>query len=300
MRVLIYGSKGWIGKQVVEYLKTTEIDFVEGNSRVDNLKDMESEIDQVQPTHILSLIGRTHGRIGDKIYSTIDYLEEPGKLVENVRDNLFSPVSLALLCNKRNIHFTYLGTGCIFEYEEEGDKKIDSDVGFTEEDIPNFTGSSYSIVKGFTDRLMHLFDNVLNLRIRMPINTENISRNFVTKITNYEKICSIPNSMSVLPELIPIAIDMMTKNISGTMNLTNPGVISHNEILEMYKEIVNPDFTWKNFTIEEQNQILSSKRSNNYMDTTKLTQLYPNVKHIKESVRLCLEKYQKDIIVHDL
>jgi len=71
---------------------------------------------------------------------------------------------------------------------------------------------------GYTDHLMHLFDNVLNLRIRMPITSENNPRNFITKITNYDKICSIANSMSVLPELIPTAIDMMKNNISFSIH----------------------------------------------------------------------------------
>ena len=51
--------------------------------------------------------------------------------------------------------------------------------------------------------------NVLNLRIRMPITGDMNSRNFITKITTYEKICSIKNSMTVLPELLPKVIDMM-------------------------------------------------------------------------------------------
>ena len=51
---------------------------------------------------------------------------------------------------------------------------------------------------------MHNFeDNVLNLRIRMPITGDYNKRNFITKITTYEYICSIPNSMTVLPELLP-------------------------------------------------------------------------------------------------
>ena len=75
----------------------------------------------------------------------------------------------------------------------------DCKTSFKEEDIPNFFGSSYSIIKGFTDRLMHQLDNyVLNLRIRMPISSENAPRNFITKITKYEKICNIPNSMTLL------------------------------------------------------------------------------------------------------
>ena len=56
--------------------------------------------------------------------------------------------------------------------------------------------------------------------------------------------------------------------------MTNPGVISHYEILELYKEYVDEDFVWKNFTIEEQNKILASKRSNNYLDTKELEKLY--------------------------
>jgi len=288
MKILIYGSKGWIGKQVIEYLNKKQIIFFEGNSRVDNIEDVEKEILSIKPTHILSLIGRTHGKIGFKIVSTIDYLEEDGKLVENIRDNLYSPLILAILCNNHNIHFTYLGTGCIFDYDNE------HNTGFTEDDFPNFFGSSYSIVKGFTDSIMKKM-NVLNLRIRMPINSDANSRNFIKKITTYDKICSIPNSMSVLPELIPYAVKMMEKNILGTINLTNPGVISHNEILELYKEIVDPLFVWKNFTIEEQDKILLSKRSNNMLNTNKLKNLFPELKNIKEAVIDCLLKYPKPV-----
>ena len=100
--------------------------------------------------------------------------------------------------------------------------------------------------------------------------------------------------MTVLPELLPIMIKMMESKKVGTINLTNPGLISHNEILEMYKEIVDPKFTWKNFTIEEQNKILLSKRSNNQLNTSKLQKWYPEVLSIKESIRNCLQDMNKN------
>ena len=159
-----------------------------------------------------------------------------------------------------------------------------------------FFGSSYSTVKGFTDQLMKFFDNsVLNLRIRMPITAEYNTRNFITKITTYEKICSIPNSMTVIPELLPKVLDMMKNRVTGTINLTNPGLISHNEILEMYREIVDTNFVWKNFSEKEQRKILTSDRSNNYLDTQKLEQMYPDVKNIKESVRDVLNLYKQNL-----
>lgn len=290
-KVLLYGGNGWIGKQFISILVSNEIIHNIGKARVDNETELIKEIDQYQPTHIVSFIGRTHGKINDKMYSTIDYLEQKGKIYENVRDNLFSPILLSHICQNKDIHFTYLGTGCIFSFDDEHPfgKEVN---GFTEESLPNFFGSSYSVVKGFTDRLMKLYSShTLNIRIRMPITEEKNPRNFITKITNYKKICSIPNSMTVLPELLPFVLDMMKKRTTGTVNLTNPGLISHNEILEMYRELVDPDFTWDNFSLEEQSEILDSARSNNYLDTNKLEELYPEVMNIKDSIRKCLEEY---------
>jgi nucleoside-diphosphate-sugar epimerase len=282
MKVLIYGSRGWIASYVIEELKKLNVDYYCSQYYVDNEEAIEKELLEIKPTHMLSLIGRTHGKIGDKEYTTIDYLEQPGKLVDNVRDNLYSPIVLALLAEKHKIHYTYLGTGCIFNYDEEHLYGVEEN-GFIEESKPNFFGSSYSIVKGFTDRLMHRF-KLLNLRIRMPITADLSPRNFISKITKYQKICSVPNSMSVLPDLIPIMIDMMKKMEVGTYNFTNPGLITHNEILEMYRDIVDKDFKWENFSMEEQDKILDSKRSNNYLDTSKLEEKY-KVKNIKESIK---------------
>jgi len=283
MKWLVFGYKGWIGQQVVNILESgsEEHTVITSDTRADDEQNVDKLLQDVQPDRVVSLIGRTHG----PGYTTIDYLEQKGKIVENVRDNLYGPLVLGLLCKKHNIHYTYLGTGCIFSgYDEE----------YSEESSPDFFGSSYSVVKGFTDRLMKQLDeHVLNVRIRMPITSEKDNvRNFIYKITHYEKICSMENSMTVLPELLPLMVDMAVKKQTGTINLTNPGAITHNDILNMYKEIVDPAFTWQNFSVEEQDKILLSGRSNNVLETTKLQELYPNVKPIKESIREVLENYK--------
>jgi len=286
MKVLFFGSKGWIGQQFHEYLLKNAPDskIIETNVRADNEKLVNDIVMAHNPTHIISFIGRVRGEGCD----TADYLEQEGKLVDNIRDNLYAPLVLANICVKNNIHLTYLGTGCIFNQDNP------ADFCYTEEDRPDFFGSSYSIVKGFTDRLMHLYSqSVLNLRIRMPIVNYDSPYNFITKITTYKKICSNPNSITILADMYPIILDMMIKKTTGTFNMTNPGLISHNEILELYKELVNPSFVWDNFTIEEQNKILKSKRSNNYLDTTKITTLYPQLPTVKDSIRNCLSNYNK-------
>ena len=168
--------------------------------------------------------------------------------------------------------------------------------GFIESSLPNFFGSGYSTCKRFYGSFNADVrgKDFKSCAYRMPIVGEDNPRNFITKITTYEKICSIPNSMTVLPELLPLVVDMMMNGVVGTLNLTNPGLISHNEMLQMYKELVDPDFTWQNFTVEEQAKILGfGYRSNNFLDTSRLESLY-KVKHIKESVRDILTNYKRD------
>ena len=281
-RVLVFGAKGWIGQKVVAILnQSPSVSVFSAKSRADDADAVRTEIVACGATHVMSFIGRTHG---DGI-GTIDYLEKPGKLVENLRDNLFAPLTLADVCAERGIHYTYLGTGCIFDYDD-AHKSGDETTGFKTTDTPNFFGSSYSVVKGFTDRLMRRRDHVLNVRIRMPITDEVCPRNFITKITSYAHVCSIPNSMTVLNDLLPTMINLALKRQVGTVNLVNPGLITHNEILELYREIVDPAFTWTNFTIDEQNMILASKRSNNCLDTS--DEVIASLPHIKDAVRRML------------
>ena len=242
IKILLFGT-GWIGSQLESIFRSkTGVTIRLATSRANHKRDIVNELDEYKPTHVVSCIGRTHGEIDGREIPTIDYLEYDGKLLDNVRDNLYAPVLLAHLCQERNIHYTYLGTGCIFEYDAE---HPDNEAGgFKETDEPNFFGSSYSIVKGFTDQLMSLYRNTLNVRIRMPITAAVSDRDFITKIVRYEKICSMANSMTVLDELLPIMADMIMTGRTGTIQLTNPGTISHEEILEMYREIVDPEKTW--------------------------------------------------------
>lgn len=285
----IVGSQGWIGKQFIRVLAERGISYVKAEGRMDDVGSLQTQLLRCKPDRVVCLAGRTSGGK----YTTIDYLEGGRQQTyENVRDNLFGPLLLSSLSREMGLHFSYLGTGCIFNYDE--DHSLQNGRGFHEDDEPNFFGSSYSIVKGFTDRLFHLEkQHMLNIRIRMPINDDMTSpRNFLHKIRKYEKICSIPNSMTVLPDLLPIMVDMIMKKKTGTINLVNPGVISHNQILDLYKEIIDPTFTYQNFSLEEQEKVLQSQRSNNLLDTTRLESEY-FVLPIYESVKRLLKRIHK-------
>jgi hypothetical protein len=101
--------------------------------------------------------------------------------------------------------------------------------------------------------------------------------------------------MTVLPTLLPVLADMVWNKTTGTINLVNPGHITHDEILEMYKLYVDSGFTWENFTIEEQEKVLLSKRSNNVLDTSKLVDMYPEVPDIHMAVQGVLKEMSRTV-----
>ncbi|KAK2663528.1 hypothetical protein Ddye_002102 [Dipteronia dyeriana] len=90
--------------------------------------------------------------------------------------------------------------------------------------------------------------------------------------------------MSILDELLPISVETVKRNLHGIWNFTNPSVVSHNEILEMNKAYIDPDFKWINFTVEEQTKVIVAPRSNIEMDASNLKEEFPELLYIKESL----------------
>ena len=148
-----------------------------------------------------------------------------------------------------------------------------SGVGFTETDTPNFSGSSYSFTKTHTEQVIcsAYASNTLILRLRMPVSDDLHPRSFVTKISKYERVVDIPNSNTILHDLLPCSITLALNNEVGVYNFTNPSAISHNEVLTLYERYVQPGFTWKNFSLEEQAKVIKADRSNCELDAGKLT-----------------------------
>ena len=285
-KILVYGANGWVGGQFVNLLRMEGLEYVAGERRPGDDPDesIEEEILSVSPTHVASFIGRTSGPESDNLEGG------PDKVAINVRDNLYGPLLLAELCRKYDIHFTYIGSGCLFKYDEEhpvGGKP------FTEEDRPNYFGSSYSVVKGYTDRLMHHYKNVLNVRMRLPVSADASPCDLVTKLTSYKKILDIPNSVTVLPELLPVLLKLMKDRHTGTINLVNPGCVEYTQVLETYKLEVDSSIEYEVIDEGDESEFarkLRSSCSNCHLSTKLLHELAPEVSEAKEAVTNIIKK----------
>ncbi|GER53956.1 dTDP-glucose 4,6-dehydratase [Striga asiatica] len=274
LKFLIYGRTGWIGGLLGKICEKQGIPYEYGKGRLQDRASILADIKSVKPTHVFNAAGVT-GR------PNVDWCES--HKTETIRTNVVGTLTLADVCRENGLLVMNYATGCIFEYDAahlEG-----SGIGFKEEDTPNFTGSFYSKTKAMVEELLKEYDNVCTLRVRMPISSDlNNPRNFITKISRYNKVVNIPNSMTILDELLPISVEMAKRDLRGIWNFTNPGVVSHNEILEMYKEYIDSGFKWSNFTLEEQAKVIVAPRSNNEMDASKLKKEFPELLSIKESL----------------
>ena len=164
--------------------------------------------------------------------------------------------------------------------------------------IPNFDGSFYSETKGYMEPMLKTYPNCLILRVRMPISDDLIHRSFVTKIVKYDRVVNIPNSMTILSEMLPASLAMAKAGLKGVYNFTNPGVISHNQVLDLYTKYIDPTYTYKNFSIEDQAKVIAAPRSNNELDTTKLLRDMPEgivINDIVTAYELCFQRMKVNL-----
>jgi len=239
-------------------------------------------LDEVKPTHVLNAAGCT-GR------PNVDWCEDHKE--ETIRSNVIGTLNLTDCCHLKGIHITVFATGCIYQYD---DKHPIGGPGYLETDPANFAGSFYSETKAHVEEVMKTYKNTLILRLRMPVSDDLNPRNFVTKIAKYDRVVDIPNSNSILHDLLPASILMAEHKDTGIYNFTNPGAISHNEVLSLFKEFVRPSFTWKNFTLEEQSKVIKAGRSNCKLDTEKLVSKLREYKYevpeIHEAYKQCFKR----------
>lgn len=273
-KILIFGGeRGWIGQKIVQLLESQGHTAICAESRLENRQDIIAEIEHVQPDAIINAAGI----IGKP---NVDWCEDHKQ--ETIRTNIIGTLNLADITYLHNLHLTNISTGCIYEYNET--HPVGSGIAFTEEDVPNFKGSFYSRTKVQMEAILLEYPNVLNLRVKMPISKQ-LDIGFVGKITKYKKIINVPNSLCILDELLPYAVDMTLRGIKGNYNFVNPGALTHNEVLELYKEYIDPTLTYENFTLEEQAKILKAPRANAELSAAKLLKLYPSILPIDQSLR---------------
>ena len=268
--ILIFGE-GYVSGKFKEALPQAVVT----KQDISDLVKVNKVLSDVTPEVVINCAGKT-GR------PNVDWCENNKK--ETWKSNVLGPQLLAYACLERNIFFTHVGSGCVYDGDNNGK-------GYAEDDAPNFFGSYYSQTKIASEQALAMLP-VLQLRLRMPADAIPGPRNFITKITKYTRVISVPNSISVMEDFVTAATKLIDYRATGIYNVVNPGSITHKEILDLYKEIVDPNFNYQIFSLEELHKETIAKRSNCVLSTKKMESLGITLPEIHEAIRSTLKKYK--------
>ena len=270
-KVLIFG-RGFMGNEFARRLAGSVVSPAD----ITDPAAVRAAIRENAPDAVLNAAGKTGT-------PNVDWCED--HVLETISSNTLGPIALAKACEQEGVYMAHLGSGCVYEGDNGG-------AGFSENDAPNFFGSVYSRSKMYSEMALREFP-VLQLRLRMPVDSKPGPRNLVTKLAKYPKVASVKNSISVVDDFVPACKKLMEKGRTGIYNVTNPGAIEAVEILGMYREIVDPSFEYALISLDELYGFTKAKRSNCVLNTDKVAKEGIRMRPVREAVRDCLFKYKK-------
>lgn len=258
MKIYILGSTGFLGGKTAEYMKSRGHEVITDRVDLTDLMGLKKKFDEVKPDAVINFAGV-------RAYPTIDWCEDNKE--ETVAVNVGGALNFALASITSGVYPIMISSGCVYT---GGTDRL-----FTEDDEPNFFGSFYSRMRHAMQIALKELP-VLQVRIRMPISMHPHPRNFITKIASYPKVINIPNSMTLIEDMLPALEILMEKKPFGILNLTNDGYVQHKDVLAAYKAVVDPNHSYIPITLEElqgKGGITKSERSNCVLDTTKCKSL---------------------------
>lgn len=269
MVTLIFG-KGFFGERFARAILGS---ILVGTDITDSAA-VARTLEEYRPNAVINCAGKT-GK------PNVDWCESHKS--ETLGSNLLGPLVLRKACEDRDIYFVQLGSGCIYEGDNDGK-------GWSEDDPPNFFGSFYSKTKAWVNDTLKEFP-VLQVRLRMPIDSVPGPRNLITKLARYPKVINVPNSVSAVDDTIAATRALMEKRATGIYNVVNPGAITHKEILDLYREIVDPAHMVEYISLDELVSRTAAGRSNCILSSAKLEAEGIHLTPIQTRIRELMTSY---------
>ncbi|MFH1444345.1 MAG: sugar nucleotide-binding protein [Candidatus Peregrinibacteria bacterium] len=272
MRILLFGGRGYMGGQFLKIYPDAVVPSVD----IADSAAVARVLDAEKPDIVINAAGKTG-------VPNVDWCED--NKIETLHSNVLGPLVLLEECQQRNIYWVHLSSGCVYSGDNEGR-------GFAETDEPNFTGSYYSRTKAVCERALRDYP-VLILRLRMPFDSSPHPRNLLSKLTKFERVLDVPNSITYLPDFLVAAEKLIAKRSTGIYNMVNEGAISPYHIMELYREIVDPTHWFERLLLDSLSQVVRAGRSNCVLSTEKLKGEGIAMRPIEEAARAALIEFKK-------
>lgn len=293
MKYIVLGKTGYIGSAFAELLSTRK--FLGGSDYIGLSRSMVDYTDydeldvwldlttQGEPTTIINCAGY----IGKP---NVDACES--NKTATIKGNVVFPAMIAQLCREKNIRLAHISSGCIYSgYDKKYTEDCPSDFDFQ-------NGSFYSGTKDLAETLVKQINpDAYIFRLRIPFDSINNPRNYITKILSYNKLLDAENSFSHRVDFVRYCLDLLCKAPVGVYNVTNPGSLTTKEVIDLLQSQFEDEFKslGKEFEFFESTTSfagsVAAPRSNCVLSTDK-TQKYINMRTVKDAMQDAVSKYK--------
>jgi dTDP-4-dehydrorhamnose reductase len=268
-RVVIFGSRGYLGQQFLHLYP----DAATPNIDIANPAAVRQALAGPRPDVVINCAGRCGS-------PNVDWCED--HKIETLHSNVTGALAVLEECDRVGAYLVHLSSGCIYSGDNEGR-------GFAESDPPNFGGSFYSRSKAWADQILREFP-VLTLRLRMPFDDSTSERNLLMKLRRFRRVLTEPNSLTYLHDFLHAADQLIERRATGLFNVVNPGMISPFEIMQLYREILDPEHTFEPLVAAQLGEVVRCGRSNCLLDTTRLEKAGIWLPPVRDRVEKALRK----------
>lgn len=284
----ILGGNGYIGSVICAGLKAKDISFINLSRNENDYYQrplLERWLEKNQITFLINSAGFT-GR------PNVDACEK--QKAECLLGNAVLPGIVKEACQNQNVPLGHVSSGCIYHgLRDDGQP-------FTEQDSPNFCFrtnfcSFYSGTKALGEEVLSDYEQCYIWRLRIPFNSVDGHRNYLSKLLNYSRLLNVRNSLTNLDDFVKCCLVCIEQDVPyGIYNVTNGGSVTTKEVVEILKENLAPKRQFNFFEDEAEfmRDAAIAPRSNTVLDNQKALDAGLPLRPIRESLEDAVKNWR--------
>lgn len=277
-KILIFGN-GQMGNFYHSFFSSKGISSKIASVDITNISQVESAIEEYKPTVVINTAAKTN----------LEWCGENKLEAFNV--NVLGADTIAKMCDKHNIYFIHLSSGCIFESKDAQDEKF--------EDSEPKPAAFYSWTKVWAEQMIQFNKSTdfkyLILRPRQPVSTEVNSKNMLVKMLMFSKFVDTPNTGTVIEDMMDWTLELIEKQVTGVLHVANEGWVTPYDIGLLIKKHILPRLEPEKITKEELDRLTPNRRVDTVLNVDKLKGLVSEVRSYKDSIEGVIIKLGKNI-----
>lgn len=272
-KILIFGN-GQIGNLYLKYFQKQGWEAQIAQTDITDFSSVEKQIIAFSPTVVINTAAKTN----------LEWCAN--NKLEAFQVNVLGADNIAKVCDQQGIYFIHFSSGCIFESKDEFDAK-------SEESEPA-PAAYYSWTKVWSEQIVKFGRSqdfkYLILRPRQPISSEVNYKNMLVKLLTFTKFVDSPNTGTVLEDLLDWTQKLISRRVTGTLNVANSGFSSPYKIAQLLRTHILPELPIELISKQELDKLTPNRRVDTILDVSKLEGIVGSVNSYEQALENTIKR----------